>query len=139
MKTLRVPKVLVLMCDADERAILHKVLELHAELTCVCTPQEMAKQLEHDSYDALFCARSLSVGSWREVVEGVRQIDSHLPVIIVSKTAGEQEWVEVLQAGGFDLLGPPYYERVCLSVLEHAVLSHEGRLWHGKTSPQESR
>ena len=46
MKMLRVPEVLLLACDADERAILQKVLEPHAELTCVCTPQEMAEQLK---------------------------------------------------------------------------------------------
>ena len=132
---LRVPEVLLLMCDADERAILQKVLEPHAELTCVCTPQEMAEQLEQASYDALFCARSLSVGSWREVLEGVRQFDPHLPVIIVSRTANEQEWVEVLEAGAADLLGPPYYERMLLSVLEHAVVSHDTCVCHGKTSP----
>ena len=136
---LRVPEVLLLVCDTDERAILQKVLEPHAELTCVCTPQEMAEQLEQASYDALFCARSLSVGSWREVLEGVRQFYPHLPVIIVSRTADEEEWLEVLEAGAFELLSPPYYERVLLSVLEHAVVSHEARVLRGKTSPQESK
>ena len=131
---LRVPKVLLLMCDADERATLQKVLEPHAELTCVFTPQEMAEQLERASYDALFCARSICMGSWREVLEEVGQFYPHLPAIIVSRTADDREWLEVLQAGGFDLLGPPYHERMLLSVLEQAV-----RLWCGKTSPQKSR
>ena len=124
---LRVPEVL-LICDADERTILQKVLEPHAELTCAYTPEEMCEQLERASYDALFCARSLSMGSWREVLEEVRQFYPHLPVIIVSRTADEQEWLEVLEAGAFDLLGPPYYERVLLSVLEHAMVSHDSRV-----------
>ena len=136
---LRVPEVLLLVCDADERAILQKILGPQAELTCVCTPEEMAEHLEQASYDALFCARSLCMGSWREVLEEVRQFYPHLPVIIVSRTADEQEWLEVLEAGAFDLLGPPYYERVLLSVLERAVVSHEARVWCGKTSPRNSK
>lgn len=128
MKVLRVPKVLVLMCDTDQRAILQKVLELHAELSCAYTPEEMSEQLERASYDAVFCARSLSMGSWSEVLEKVPQFYPHLPVIIVSRTADEQEWLEVLEAGAFDLLGPPYYERVLLYVLEHAMVSHDARL-----------
>ena len=128
MKVLRVPKVLVLMCDTDQRAILQKVLEPHADLTCAYTPEEMSEQLERASYDAVFCARSLSMGSWREVLEKVRQFYPHLLVIIVSRTADEKEWLEVLEAGAFDLLSPPYYERVLLSMLEHAMVSHDARV-----------
>ena len=134
MKVFRVPKVLVLMCDADERAILQNALELHTDPTCVCTPQEMSEQLQRASYDALFCARSLFMGIWREVLEEVRQCYPHLPLIIVSRMADEQEWLEVLEAGAFDLLGPPYYERVLLPVLEHAVVSHDTCVCRGKMS-----
>jgi DNA-binding NtrC family response regulator len=127
LKVLRVPEVL-LVCDADERAILQKVLEPHAELTCACTPEEMSEQLERASYDALFCARSSCMGSWSEVLEKVRQFYPHLPVIVASRTADEQEWLGAIKTGAFDLLSPPYHERVMLSVLEHAIVSHDARL-----------
>ena len=139
MKMLRVPEVLLLACDADERAILQKILGLHAELTCVCTPEEMAGRLEQAKYDALFCARSLSMGNWREVLQEVQQFYPHLPIIILSRTADEQEWLEVIEAGAFDLLGPPYYEQMFLSVLEHAVVSHKARVWYGETRPRKSK
>jgi len=125
---LRVPEVLLLACDADERAILQKILGLHAELTCVCTPEEMAGRLEQAKYDALFCARSLSMGSWREVLEEVRQFYPQLPVIIVSRTADEREWLEILEAGAFDLLTPPYHQRALLYVLAHAMVSHDAHV-----------
>ena len=91
-------------------------------------PEEMSEQLERASYDALFCARSLSMGNWREVLEEVWQFYPHLPVIIVSRTADEQEWLEVLEAGALDLLSPPYHQRVLQSVLEHAMVSHDARV-----------
>jgi len=125
---LRVPKVLVLMCDTDQRAILQKVLEPHADLTCAYTPEEMSEQLERASYDAVFCARSLSMGSWREVLEEVRQFYPQLPVIIVSRTADEREWLEILEAGAFDLLTPPYHQRALLYVLAHAMVSHDAHV-----------
>ena len=127
MKVFRVPEVL-LLCDVDEKAILQKVLEPHAELTCVCSPEEMFEQLERASYDALFCARSLSMGSWREVLEEVRQFYPQLPVIIVSRTADEREWLEILEAGAFDLLTPPYHQRALLYVLAHAMVSHDAHV-----------
>ena len=134
---LRIPKVLLLVCDEAEKALLQQFLGPHAELAWACDPQEMAEQLEQAAYDALFCARSLCRGSWQEALEEVRQLHPSLPVIILSRTAVEREWLEVLEAGAFDLLGPPYYERVLISVLEQAVASHEARL--GRASEERRK
>lgn len=134
---LRVPNVLLLVCDEAVRAILQRLLGPHAELTWVCNEQEMTQRLEQASYDALFCADSLCIGSWQGALEKVQLLYPNLPVIILSGTAGEREWVEVLEAGAFDLLGPPYYERILLAVLEQALDSHEARLrWANQGDPK---
>jgi len=131
-----VPRVLLIVCDASERATLQQILACHAELRWACNTQEMARQLAEDRYDAVFCARTLCAGSWNEVVAEVRQIYPLLPVIVLSQTADEKEWVEVLAAGAFDLLALPCYERTLLSVMEHAVASGEARAWHDIASLQ---
>ncbi len=125
-----VPRVLLFVCDASERVALQQILAAHAELRWACNPQEMARHLSQGRYDAVFCARSLCAGSWSEVVAQVRQISPELPVIILSPTADEKEWVEVLAAGAFDLLSLPCYGHTLLSVMEHAVASCEARGWH---------
>ena len=133
-----VPRVLLIVCDSGERAALQEILASHAELRWACNPQEMAQQMAQQHYDAVFCARTLCTGSWSEVVAQLRQLCPQLPVIILSETAGEKEWVEVLAAGAFDLLALPCYERTLLSVMEHAVASGEARGWHDAASPQSA-
>ena len=127
---LRTPNVLLFICEKEERSFLLQLLGPHAELTWVCNVQEMSERLEQTRYDALFCKHALCKGSWREVMQQVRQRYPNLPVIVLSRTAEEKEWLEVLEAGAFDLLGPPYFERSLLSVLEHAVASREACEWH---------
>jgi DNA-binding NtrC family response regulator len=90
----------------------------------------MIQQLAQAKYDAVFCSRTLSSGSWGEALKQVRQGYPDVPVIILSHTADEKEWAEVLAAGAFDLLGLPCYERTLLSVMEHAVATREARAWH---------
>jgi len=129
LKMLPVPKVLLLVCDAGEQAVLQQTLAAHAELTWVSNPHEMAQQLKQASYDVVVCARTLCVGNWKEVLKEVRLLNANLPVIILSQNAKEEEWEEVLAAGAFDLLGlPSYYEREPLFVMEHAVASYEARV-----------
>lgn len=125
-----VPKVLLLVCDASQKAILQQTLAHHAELAWACNLQEMTQQLEQARYDALFCSSTLCTGSWEEALKQVRQFYPDVPVIILSRTADEKEWMEVLDAGAFDLLGLPCSERTLLSVMEHAVDSCEARAWH---------
>ena len=126
----RVPKLLLIVCDTREKLILQQNLAAHAELTWICHPQEMAQEVKQDSFDAVFCGRSLCAGSWREALEELRQLNPRLPVIILSPTVNEGDWTDVLDAGGFDLLCHPCQERTVLSVMEHAVVSHEARAWH---------
>lgn len=136
---LPIPKVLLFVCDASEKAVLQRALAPHAELTWVCSPQEVAQQLEKVDYDVVFCARTLFMGSWREVLEEVQLLNPNLPVIVLSQTASATEWEDVLAAGAFDLLAPARDERALLSVMEHAVVSHEARLWHGHDIPQTAK
>ena len=132
------PRVLLCVCDAAQKAGLQQTLAAHAELSWACNPQEIARQLQQKKYDAVFCARALCSGSWSEVVQGVRQQCPELPVIILSQTADEKEWAEVLAAGAFDLLGLPCYDRTLLSVMEHAMASGEARAWHPMASLQSA-
>ncbi len=127
---LSTPKLLLFIFDIQQKQMLEKALGLHAELTWAASFQDLIDKLEHDNYDAVFCARTFLIANWREVVNAVRDVNPNLPVIILSHTANEVEWAEALQAGAFDLLAPPYYERSLFSVVEHAAASYEARLVH---------
>ena len=130
--TLQLPKVLFLNSDDADALNLKDVLSQHAIVTCPETLGELTKLLETSRYDALFCAKSFYANG---ALEEVHQHYPELPVIVTSSTGGEQEWMETLNAGAFDLLAPPYHALSVLYVLEHALTSRYARPL-SKTAPR---
>ena len=86
---------------------------------------ELAALLKCNSYDALFCAWSFQRGTWKEAVRNIQESQPGLPVIVLSSSPENREWSEVLEAGAFDLLVPPYEKQSVLAVLEQASASRE--------------
>jgi len=121
------PKVLLLSTDKTEAAVLQEVLAEHLLLTPAASLSEVMFLLATSSYDALFCTWSFHSGTWVDAVDNVSRWQPDLPVIILSRTAEEREWVQVLEAGAFDLLVPPFQEEALLAVLEQASASREAR------------
>ena len=122
---LRSPRVLLLSTDETETALLQDLLNEHAILTPAGNLTELAALLKSNSYDALFCAWSFQRGTWEEAVRSLQESHPGLPVIVLSSSPENREWAEVLEAGAFDLLVPPYEQRAVLAVLEHASASCE--------------
>ena len=122
------PNVLLLCSDETQAVALQEILNEHTVLTPAKDLPELKAILESSCHDALFCAWSFHRGTWNDALLEVRRLHPDMPVIIFSSTAGEQEWLRVLESGGFDLLAPPYREHFVLSALEQAVASYEARL-----------
>jgi len=135
---LRYPKVLLLSNDETETAVLEHLLGEHAALTAVHQLSELVSLLEEGKYDALFCAWSLDAGTWTNALEEVRKFHPELPVIILSSSPEEREWMRVLEAGAFDLLVPPYEERPLLAVLEQASASRDALTSRGFSALSEA-
>ena len=128
------PKVLLLNSDDAESTKWQEMFREYASLERVRDLDELHATLRSDNYDALFCGWRFEAGTWHEALEEVRQNCPDMPVIVFSSTADEREWIEVLEAGGFDLLATPYHKRTVLPVLEQAVLSYEARRFHNTAS-----
>jgi DNA-binding NtrC family response regulator len=122
---LRYPRVLLLSNDESETSALDRLLTGHVLLTTVNNLPELVSLLENGNYDALFCAWSFHTGTWSDALEEVQKLHSDLPVIILSSSAEEREWLRVLEAGAFDLLVPPFQDRALLAVLEQASASRD--------------
>lgn len=127
---MRFPNVIFLSTDEPENAALQRILSESAMLTPVKALTGLFSVLEQDDYDAVFCGWSFHEGNWNAVLEEVQQRCPEVPVIIFCRKGGEEEWVEALEAGAFDLLAPPYQTSTVIPVLEHAVASREARRWH---------
>ena len=118
-------KVIWLGNDEAESRALQNLLSKHVIVTCARNIPELLSILKGSSYDALFCDWSFNKSSWREALKEVHRRQPDLPMIVMHHSADEQEWVDVLEAGAVDLLGPPYNERLLLELLEHVFTSRE--------------
>jgi DNA-binding NtrC family response regulator len=137
--------VLLLSGSESECAIsLQQALAPHVEFTtarslaeCLCqieregcsagraaeVPAARLREQKGSGFDAFLCEWCYQGGTWKEAVESVHRQAPELPVIVVCRTGGEEEWVEVLQAGGVDLITAPFSEEEVLAALQRAVAS----------------
>jgi DNA-binding NtrC family response regulator len=100
---------------------LETMLEPYAAITRVETIAEALATAQRGEYEVLFCPWEHADGTWRSALEEIRQQQLNIPVIVYCHWAGEQEWCEVLKAGAFDLLVPPYTSHEVCTVLERAA------------------
>ena len=126
---LRYPRILFLTNDEEQAINMGQLLGEHVALTHATSHLDLQETLRTTQFDALLCDWSLYGGTWRNVLLEIQNHDSALPVIVLSRTGGEKEWVEVIEAGGFDLLVAPYWKASVLGALEHATASREARGW----------
>ena len=122
---LRSPRVLLLSTDESETALLKELLSEHVMVTSAQDLCELPGLLKSNNYDALFCAWSFQRGTWKEAVRKIQESYPGLPVVVLSSSPENREWSEVLEAGAFDLLVPPYEKESMLAVLEQASASRE--------------
>lgn len=120
-------RVLLLSGEETEASSLREILTRHVELANAWTLAEMVELLGGGGFDAFLCDWSFQGGTWQDALGEVQQRHPDLPTIVVRRLGGEQEWIQVLDAGAFDLVAAPYCEYAVLSVLEHAVASYQAR------------
>ena len=121
------PRVLLISSDEADTSDLKAILSEYVVLRSVRGLPEFGNHLEGGGYDAVFCGWSFHRGIWSDALRQVQQRNPDLPVIIFCRTGGEREWVEVMEAGGFDLLAAPYLKPTVLALLEQAVGSYQAR------------
>lgn len=58
----------------------------------------------------VICEKSLPDGDWRDILRSVRYFKESPPVVVVSESADESLWAEVLNLGGYDVMLKPFEE-----------------------------
>ena len=60
---------------------------------------------------------------WKDVVRELHRRRVPFPVLVVDRCGDEAEWVEVLEAGAFDLLVAPFTKDLVVTAIEQAASS----------------
>lgn len=96
----------------SERATLRRMLE-HSRWTLLeaSTVEEAAATLRQSFSVVLICEAELPDGSWVELLDHARRLEPPPPVIVTSRQADDDFWMQVLNRGGYNVLGKPFSER----------------------------
>ena len=121
------PNVLIICDDDCTYRSLETILEDCSNLTRVRDTENLEWQANRSSFDTVFCAWTFGAGSWMSILSFLRNRLPDAPVIVFNHSGGEEQWMEVLEAGGFDLLAAPYRKSNVVPLLEHAASTYEAR------------
>jgi DNA-binding NtrC family response regulator len=101
-------QILIVSDDAENCVALTIILGREGWDT-VCTPSvsECNKVLSVGSFDLVFCDRYLPDGSYRDVLAIITTLKYHLPLVVTSRHADWDQYLEVLRHGAFELIVSP--------------------------------
>jgi DNA-binding NtrC family response regulator len=127
--TKTIPKVLFIGSNSDGAEVA-EILAQFASVTRVQTVSVAFLKGQTQPFDAVFCDWDCTAGTWRDVLLKLQELRLPIPLIVLSHCGSEKEWVQVLEAGAFDFLVPPYTRSQIQEVLEHALASRQPGVRH---------
>jgi DNA-binding NtrC family response regulator len=103
--------VLAVAPEAD-RVALRRMLE-HSRWTLVeaSTIGEALATLRECLSVVLICEAELPDGTWAELLKHAQKLPAPPPVIVTARQADDDFWMQVLNQGGYNVLGKPFSER----------------------------
>jgi len=100
--------ILVASSELENRRSLARILEKEGyDTICVSRASECKEVLETHKVGLIFCDRRLSDGSYRDVLAAVRASQGKVRVVVTSRLADWNEYLEALHHGAFELIASP--------------------------------
>jgi DNA-binding NtrC family response regulator len=102
------PQILVVSSDQDHRHALTSILQkngwtpLHASRLSECRDL-LAKQ----NVGLVFCERRLADGTYRDLLSVAHTLNRRVPIVVTSRLADWDEYLEALRYGAVDLIASP--------------------------------
>jgi len=102
------PQILIVSSELESRRALNEVLRKDGhETICASRVSECQEALQTQRVSLVFCDRRLSDGNYRDVVAATRAAHRHARVIVTSRLADWDEYLDALHNGAFDLIASP--------------------------------
>jgi two-component system, NtrC family, response regulator AtoC len=103
------PAVLVTSSHLEpRRTLVHMLEDLGVNTFTTSSLAEACDVLEHQSVALVFCDESLQDGSYRNMLQIMRECDKSPHVVVTSRTGEWPEYLEAVKLGAFDLIQYPY-------------------------------
>ena len=123
---LGLPSGLVVSSDDEVRRELAEILD-HGGLSPVLasTVAESRTALVQHDMCMVLCDEFVVDGNYRAVVEIVEHADTHVPVIVVSRTGDWPEYLAAIRSGAFDYVAYPPVPGELQRIIRNAFLQRE--------------
>ncbi len=106
--------------DEDYLSLEHVFSHSNWRLDRVRTCREAAEALRRGEFPVIICAARLPDGTWKDLLEELRAYTVPPRLIVSSAAADDSLWGEVLDLGGYDVLGKPFDPREVIRVVSLA-------------------
>lgn len=104
----RTSQILVISSELGNRRALVEILNRERwETTCASTVNEFEELFPTRQLALVFCERQLRDGTYRDVLRTIRARNTSLRMVVTSRLADWDEYLEVLEEGAFDLIATP--------------------------------
>ena len=102
------PQILIVASELENRRALNEILHKEGhETICASRVSECLEALQTQNVFLIFCDRRLSDGNYRDVVNATRTTRPHAKVVVTSRLADWDEYLDALHHGAFDLIASP--------------------------------
>jgi DNA-binding NtrC family response regulator len=101
-------QILVVSSELENRRALTAILEQEGwDTLCASKVSECEEALAAHNVTLVFCDRRLADGSYRDVLALTRSLPRNVRVVVTSRLADWDEYLEALHYGAFDLIASP--------------------------------
>ena len=101
-------QILVVSPELEHRRALTAILEREGwDTMCASRVSEVEEVLARANVNLVFCDRRLTDGTYRDVLAVTRSLSRSVRVVVTSRLADWDEYLEALHHGAFDLIGSP--------------------------------
>jgi len=101
-------QILVVSPELEHRRALTAVLQREGwDTLCASKVSDVEEVLARTNVNLVFCDRRLSDGSYRDVLAVTRPLNRNVRVVVTSRLADWDEYLEALHHGAFDLIASP--------------------------------
>ncbi len=85
---------------------------------------EAGPELKRAGALVVVCEAALPDGTWKDVLDHASRRVTPPPVVVAAGNADERLWMDVLNGGGYNVLGRPFREQEVFRILSLAWLRH---------------
>lgn len=102
------PQILVLSSDRDNCHALISILQSEGWNSLQASRLSDCRELlARENVSLIFCERQLADGTYRDLLSIAQTPDRRLPVVVTSRLADWDEYLEALRHGAVDLIASP--------------------------------